>query len=726
MTGQATAPPAEVVPSEEEPSGVLARLSRLQALQIILVLAVIVVIFSALKLHSFLTVFNIRGLVQNTSILAVLGVGMTFVIITGGIDLSVGSVLVFSGVVADKAMAAMGGQGWGAATIGALVAIGCGLGWGLVNGFFIARAKVPPLIVTLGSLGMALGLAQVITGGVDLRDIPTVMVNTIGFGNIIWQIPALAVVAAVVVVIGIVLLHRTRFGLHTYAIGSNPEAGRRSGLNVPGQLITIYALSGLLAGFAGWLNLAFFQSTTISGQSTTNLSVIAGVVIGGTSLFGGYGSIFGSIVGLFIPATLQDGFVIIGIQPFWQEVVVGAVLIAAVYVDQQRRAAALRGGGRPRTSSLLNHLTTSRQAAPAKELPARGGPHGQPAQPTRSSMKAVVYDSPRSFTITEVPTPVPGPGEVRVRVQQTGICGTDLHIHNGKFFAEFPLTPGHELVGPVDALGDGTEGFRVGEYVAVNPNMNCGHCEYCRVGRTLMCVNLKGLGTNWPGSFAEYVAVPANLVYSVDGIDPDTSVFTEPTACAMHGVQTLSPPQGSSALVFGAGPTGLLLAQLIARGGAASVTVAASSAFKLSRAEELGIDATFLMDRADLAGDAARLKAASGGFDVVVDATGSAAVSEQCVPLTRSGGTVMFYGVTEPEDLVRVSPYDVFRREITIKGSFAEIDSFTAAIAALRSERARTDGLITHRFKLDDYAGALDALRSDRTVHKIIIECWQE
>jgi D-arabinitol dehydrogenase (NADP+) len=110
---------------------------------------------------------------------------------------------------------------------------------------------------------------------------------------------------------------------------------------------------------------------------------------------------------------------------------------------------------------------------------------------------------------------------------------------------------------------------------------------------------------------------------------------------------------------------------------------------------------------------------------VVVDATGSAAVSEQCVPLTRSGGTVMFYGVTEPEDRVRVSPYDVFRREITIKGSFAEIDSFPAAIAALRTGRARTDGLITHRFKLDEYAGALDALRSDRTVHKIIIDCWQ-
>jgi D-arabinitol dehydrogenase (NADP+) len=356
-------------------------------------------------------------------------------------------------------------------------------------------------------------------------------------------------------------------------------------------------------------------------------------------------------------------------------------------------------------------------------------------------MKAVVYDAPGSFAIKDIPTPEPKPGEVRVRVRQTGICGTDLHIHNGKFFAEFPLTPGHELVGPVDALGEGagfdgagfdgtgfdsTGGFRIGQYVAVNPNMNCGYCAYCRVGRTLLCANLKGLGTNWPGSFAEYVVVPANLVFSVDGIDPDVSVFTEPTACAMHGVETLSPRPGSSALVFGAGPTGLLLAQLIARGGAVSVTVAASSAFKLKRAEGFGIDHTFVMDRTDLAGDVAKLRAAAGGgFDIVVDATGAAAVSEQCVPLARSGGTVLFYGVTEPEDLVTVSPYDVFRREITIKGSFAEIDSFPAAIAALRSGRARTGGLITHRFTLDEYPDALDALRGDRTVHKIIIECWQ-
>jgi len=369
MTEQTTVPPpapAGAAPDEDQPTGRLARLARLQALQIIIVLAVIVIIFAALKPSAFLTVFNIRGIVQNTAILAVLGVGMTFVIVTGGIDLSIGSVLVFSGVVADKVMAHIGGgQGWGSAIVGALVAIACGLAWGLLNGFLVARAKVPPLIVTLGTLGMALGLAEVVTAGLGLRNVPTVMFNSVGFCNIVGQIPWLAVIAAVVVLLGIVLLHRTRFGLHTFALGSNPEAGRRSGLKVSRHLISVYALSGLLAGFAGWLNLAFFQSTTIGGQTATNLSVIAGVVIGGTSLFGGYGSILGSVIGVFIPATLQNGFVIVGIQPFWQQVVVGVVLIAAVYVDQQRRAAALRGGG-TRMHGLLGRMI-SRQGDPARE-----------------------------------------------------------------------------------------------------------------------------------------------------------------------------------------------------------------------------------------------------------------------------------------------------------------------------------------------------------------------
>ena len=341
----------------------------------------------------------------------------------------------------------------------------------------------------------------------------------------------------------------------------------------------------------------------------------------------------------------------------------------------------------------------------------------------RIPVKAVVYDAPRSFSIKDIPIPEPGPGEVLIKVIQTGVCGTDLHIHQGDFYAAFPLVPGHEIVGTAAKLGEGVTGFLAGDRVTVNPNINCGNCHACHSGRPLLCSNLKGIGTNWPGGFAEYLTAPAAYTYSVKGIADDTAVATEPAACAMHGLETLQVKPGSTALVFGAGPTGILLSQLLVHGGAAKVTVAASTAFKLERATALGIDATYLMDRSDLAGDVAALKEASGsvGYDIVVDATGAPAVTETTVGLTRDGGTVMIYGVAEPADTVRLSPYDIFRREITIKGSFAEISSFPAAIEALRSGRVRTDGLITHRFGIGEYAQALDALREDSSAHKIVI-----
>lgn len=344
MTTTEAVPRTAGTASEISHAHTLQQVLRVQSFQILLVLVVIFLAFTALAPDVFPTWGNVRQIIQNVSILGVLGIGMTFVIVTSGIDLSVGSNLVFSGVVAAKVMQAMGGSGWGTAIVGIFVAVGCGLGWGLLNGVLIAKAKVPPLIVTLGTLGGALGLAQVITGGVDIREVPAVLQDTIGYGNVpgtTW--PTISLIAMILILIFGTVLHRTKFGLYTFAVGSNEESARRVGVKVDRQLISIYALSGGLAGVAGILSLSQYGTTAIAGQSATNLNVIAAVVIGGTSLFGGVGTIFGTVIGLFIPAVLQNGFVIVGIQPFWQQVAVGAVLVVAVYVDQRRRAAAARG-----------------------------------------------------------------------------------------------------------------------------------------------------------------------------------------------------------------------------------------------------------------------------------------------------------------------------------------------------------------------------------------------
>jgi ribose transport system permease protein len=304
---------------------------------ILLILIALIVVFSAFDFSSFLTVPNIRNIATDASVLLVMAVGQTYVIITAGIDLSIGSVLVFSGVIAARLMNAVGGNGWGTIALGLVAALASGLAWGIVNGELITRLRVPPLIVTLGTLGMAQGVALLITGGVDERSVPTKLVDTIGTGRIFNQVPYLVIIAAVVALVFGVFLRMTRFGRYTYAVGSNSEAPRRSGIPVDRHLVKVYALAGLLSGLAGFLNLARFATTTIGGHATDNLNAIAAVVLGGTSLFGGIGTIGGTVVGVFIPAVLGNGFVIIGVQPFWQQVAVGAVLIVAVYLDQLRR-----------------------------------------------------------------------------------------------------------------------------------------------------------------------------------------------------------------------------------------------------------------------------------------------------------------------------------------------------------------------------------------------------
>lgn len=333
-----TAPPIAAAELEELP--VASRWQRLYtgtSTWIGLILAGLIVVFGALETDNFVSLDNARNISTDAATLLVLAAGSTFVIITSGIDLSVGSVLLFSGVMSAKTMHAAGGDGASTILLGLVVALVSGMAWGVVNGVLVAKARIPALIVTLGTLGMALGAALLITKGLDQRDVPLTLVDGIGTGRLGGQVPYLVLIAFGVALAGGVVLSATRFGRYTYAIGSNEEAARRAGINVDRHLIKVYALAGTLSGLAWFLSLARFATTTLGGHSTDNLQVIAAIVIGGTSLFGGIGTMLGTVFGVFIPAVLQNGFVIVGLQPFWQQVAVGAVLIAAVYLDQLRR-----------------------------------------------------------------------------------------------------------------------------------------------------------------------------------------------------------------------------------------------------------------------------------------------------------------------------------------------------------------------------------------------------
>lgn len=308
---------------------------------IFVLLIVLMLFFNFMAPGKFLTEFNVRSMAENVAVLLVIAVGETFVMATGGIDLSVGYVLLFSGVTSAQAMN-WGGKdptnsGWDVVLLGLIVALGSGLAWGVVNGLVVAKAKVPALIATLGTLGMSWGLAEILSNGQDLRYLPKIIAD-MGASRVIFdKVPLVVIVSILVAIAGAMILSLTRFGRYTLAIGSNQEAARRAGINVDRHLISVYAMSGTLAGFAGFMSLAIFTTTTISGHANDNLQAIAAVVIGGTSLVGGVATIAGTTIGVCIPMVLFSGFTILGYQSFWRDVAVGAVLILAVYTDQLRR-----------------------------------------------------------------------------------------------------------------------------------------------------------------------------------------------------------------------------------------------------------------------------------------------------------------------------------------------------------------------------------------------------
>lgn len=354
------------------------------------------------------------------------------------------------------------------------------------------------------------------------------------------------------------------------------------------------------------------------------------------------------------------------------------------------------------------------------------GPARAPAQPHEAplpvTMSAVVYDRPGSFEIRQVPVPVPGPGEVLLRMIVAGVCGTDLHLHEGEFGPTYPLTPGHEIVGEVVALGPAVTSPGIGEMVTIDNTASCGHCVECRRARPAYCLFIIAQGVNAPGGFADYVVTSADRCFNVDDLHPEVAVLAEPTACVVHGLDLLAVSPGAHVLLFGAGPTGLLLAQLLRQSGAARLTVAAPSPAKLELALAGGADRVVLLDRRAPAASLAELRIeAPDGFDVVVDATGAVSVLDLAIGLTRTGGTVFVYGMTAESAGWTVPPYEIFRRELTIKGSFAQQFSFDRALDHLRSGRVDPTGLITHRYRLAEYAEALAAVADSSCVKAVIV-----
>ena len=274
----------------------------------------------------FLTLTNLDNLVRQVTVFAILSVGELFVILTGGIDLSVGSVLGLSGGVTALLL-----TNSTSIPVAILVGLGVGLGVGLINGLLVTRLMLPPFIATLGMLGVARGLVLLLTGAKTIAPLPDAF-NAIANGFILG-LPSLFWILILVTIIAAFVLGRTIFGRYVYAVGSNAESSRLSGVPVNIVLLGVYAISGLLAGFAGILTASRLGAGIPTAGTGYELQAIAGAVIGGASLSGAKGRAIGAVLGAVIMGLLANGGNLLGIDPFYLQIAIGLLIIMAVYFD---------------------------------------------------------------------------------------------------------------------------------------------------------------------------------------------------------------------------------------------------------------------------------------------------------------------------------------------------------------------------------------------------------
>jgi L-iditol 2-dehydrogenase len=316
------------------------------------------------------------------------------------------------------------------------------------------------------------------------------------------------------------------------------------------------------------------------------------------------------------------------------------------------------------------------------------------------------------MVIEEVEIPVPGPGEIQVRVAVCGVCGSDVHAFHGKHpFVSAPIVPGHEFSGTISEIGEGVEGFTVGDRVTVEPSLTCGTCYNCRNGLYNICSELQVLGCQASGAFAQYISVPAGKVYKLpDNLDFDDGALVEPSAVGVHAVRKSELSLGDRVVVLGAGVIGLAIVQAAKAAGAGEIIVTGHHEGRLKVAKELGADTTFL------AGDTVKFISDNygpDGIDIVYEAVGVGATMNEAIDIIRKGAKIIVVGVFGKHPTTKVGL--IQDKEIDIRGSLMYVDTdYPRTLELMSSGKIKTKPLITARFPLERVSEAFDIIQEKR------------
>lgn len=340
-------------------------------------------------------------------------------------------------------------------------------------------------------------------------------------------------------------------------------------------------------------------------------------------------------------------------------------------------------------------------------------------------MKAARFYEKGKMVVEEIPVIDPGPEEVLIKVKYCGICGTDVHIFYGeKGSAEVnpPVTLGHEFSGEIVKIGERVKRLKVGDRVSADPNTYCGACYFCMNGKKHLCPDMKGLGTAIDGAFAEYITVPEKTVCRIpDHVSDEAAAMIEPISCCLHGLDMTDIRPGDNVMIVGTGNIGLIMVQLARYAGAAVIIAAEPNEKRREKARLLGADITINPLTDDL--EAVLKEYKIPNVDKVIDCAGLTSTAEYSVRYAGKGATVMLFGLTGPDDVMSLKPFEVFKKELTIKGSFVNPDTFERAVRLLGAGIIQTEHIITKTEKLEDIQRVFETKEYAKD-GKVLIQCF--
>jgi D-arabinitol dehydrogenase (NADP+) len=328
-----------------------------------------------------------------------------------------------------------------------------------------------------------------------------------------------------------------------------------------------------------------------------------------------------------------------------------------------------------------------------------------------ATLKALQITKPHELKMVTLERPEPGPAEVLIKVMASGICGTDIHILEGEYVGAYPVIPGHEFAGVVEQAGHAVSRIKVGDKVAVEPNIACDNCSYCLNNQQNFCENWQAVGVTLPGGMAEYVIAPEKAVFNIGELEFEEGAFVEPLSCVLHGVQKTCIRLADRVVILGAGPIGILLLQAVKVQGAQSVTVVELDQARAEAAQAFGANQIY-RSLDGLPKDA---------FEVVIDATGVIPVMKRTPEFARKGGKILLFGVP-PKTNVEFDAFTLFLKGLTILTSYTSVRNSLQAIDLLKNKRINVKPLISHRLPLAEFEHGVNLIRNKQEhVKKVLI-----